>query len=150
MRTIDARRIFRRVQSLLSAIGEKSDSLKFVISASVPGNSRYALFEASGEYERLIVYVDEMPLGANDFSFEEIAVHEVRHIIQFRRGAHNFSRYAALYRRVCRIDREMCDAHGLFRRVCNNEPNDALEADALFVTALICEYEIPITTALTL
>ncbi len=150
----EAWRVIRRVQSLLTTVGESSGSVDFRLVTN-DHEIRYALFEAgvdeSGAIkERLSVYVNGMRLRRTDMSFEEIAIHETRHIWQFRRGKENFSTYRALYRRMTAVYSGDERVHSAFARACAANLDDALEADAAFVTVLAYDLEFPVDAALML
>ncbi len=154
MMIVEAWRVIRRVQSLLTIIGESSGSVDFRLVTN-EREVRYALFEAGMDElgvakERLSVYVNSAPLRRTDMSFEEVAIHETRHILQFRRGKENFSTYRALHRRMTAVYPDDGRVHEAFMRVCVANPVDAFEADAAFVTAFAYDLEFPVDTALML
>ncbi len=150
----EAWRVIRRVQSLLAVIGESSSSVDFRLVTN-DREIRYALFEAGTDElgavkERLSVYVNGIPLRRTDMSFEEVAIHETRHIWQFRRGKENFATYRALHRRMAAMCHNDERVHSAFARACTANPVDALEADATFVAVLAYDLEFPVDAALML
>ena len=156
MRFSESERVIRCMKFLLGLIGEPHGHINFVLHAASREERRYAVFSAGDSdgdlfAEQVVLYVnDNVPLlPEEDLSVEEIAIHEVRHVIQYRRGSQNYDSYLALWRRMALSvgnDRTFI----LFRGCCTAARGDALEADAMFVTALAYDLDYPVHEVLVL
>lgn len=148
----EAGRVIRRVYALLESIGEPSVPLHSHVLTGSAGDP-YALVQggydvAHNRHEDLFVYENGMSLRWDDLSCEEIALHEARHIVQFRRGQELFSFHDALFLRALSVGATDGRVMALLARCRHIQ--DALESDAVFVTALAYDLEYPVITALTL
>lgn len=153
MTRVEAKRVVRRVYALLDGISEPSGSLTWHIITARAGDPHAFVQEeydaAGNRNETLFVYENGISLNRN-LSCEEIALHETRHIVQFRRGKELFASHDALFLRVLSISEKDPRVMDLLVRCRHANIKDALESDAVFVTALAYELEYPVAMALTL
>ena len=157
MRISEGERIVQRMKFLLGLIGEPHERIDFIFLPAFQDERRYAQFSAgmllgnpNGEQVVLYVNPNKRLAEGDDLSVEEIAIHEVRHIVQHRRGSKNYASYVALWRRMVSIGDPSGRLLSLFVACCDAARGDLLEADAMFVAALAYDLDYPVHDALVL
>lgn len=139
--------VITRVESVLRELGERPIAYYQV---DDPAEGRYALFSAgddlsTGKYvERLFVYVNGESLMFDDMSADEIALHEVRHVIQCRRGlARHLTPDGIRANALIQADFDP-RVDDFLRAFVHEADGDILELDALMASALVCNFGCPI------
>lgn len=155
MTLFEAKRVIRKVSEILRIIGEPMGALEFHIIENAGSRDPYALFQGDidalgNRTEQMFVYANDIGFGKNGLSYEEIALHETRHIVQFRRGQELFASHDALFLRALSVSGRNKRVMDLFTRCRRANEKDALESDAMFITALVYDLEYPIVAAFAL
>lgn len=143
--------VITRVETILRELGERPIACYQV---DDPDEDRYALFQAgddlsTGKYvEQLLVHVNGEPLSFDDMQAEEIALHEVRHVIQCRRGLKRYLVYGLIRANALRQTDDDMRVDDFLRDFAYEAGDDILELDALMTSALVCNFSCPIEVLL--
>lgn len=143
--------VITRAEDILRELGERPIACYQV---NDPDEDRYALFQAgddraTGKYvEQLLVYVNGEPLSFDDMRAEEIALHEVRHVIQCRRGLRRYLGFGLIRANALQWTDSDMRVDDFLRDFTYEADGDILELDALMTSALVCSFGCPIDSLL--